>query len=297
MLLETLDTPQGDIIIYSQNILNTDENFKIIFKDDQQKRQRRIPYADVCRFVDEYVSKNLIVYRLLTSVTFFRIEKTRYGHILLINGYPELIYFDPIYAIKELEENSEKIDLYDLKFRIQQVGLSTMSRKKDVANYAEIYSIDMQAEEALSQNDKEFVKAIFALSKKVPVRKGESSSSKINKPKSDRSSKSHFERLTKLFPEDTNIDPKAESINNKGAHNTENLIANSPSEKELFKKLTVESYDTRTDVGKKESKPGNQPEVQFKAKSMIEMFKSPASLNKFIKDKEEEHVLQLKQRG
>jgi hypothetical protein len=164
MLLETLDIKKDDIVIYSQNISDAENNFKIIFKDDPEKKIRKIGFSDVCRFVNEFSPKNLIVYRLLTNLTHFSLNTSKYGFRIFVNEEPELIYFDPIFAVKELEEYPGIIDT-DLRFRIQQVGLTTLNRKDNSTNYAEIYSIDLRAYEAKFQKDKVFADAIFALNK------------------------------------------------------------------------------------------------------------------------------------
>ena len=163
MLLETLDIKKNDIIIYSQNIFNPDNNFKIIFKDDEKKSSRKISFDDVCRFVNEFAPKNLIVYRLLTNIENLEIEPSKYGVILSINDQYELIYFDPVFAVKELERYSRLTNLNNLRFRIQQVGLTTLSSKGDLLNFAEIYAIDLEAMEAKFQNDKVFADAILTI--------------------------------------------------------------------------------------------------------------------------------------
>ncbi|MFO7447507.1 MAG: hypothetical protein R6W90_14145 [Ignavibacteriaceae bacterium] len=170
MLLETLDIKKNDILIYSQNMFDLENNFKIIYKDDPVKESRKISYGEVCRFVNEYTPKNLIVYRLLTNIPDFEIFVSKYGFFLNVNNVTELIYFDPVFAVKELEEYPESMN-YDLRFRIQQVGLTTLNRFKDLPNYAEIYSVDMQADEAKNQNDKVFADAIFAFEKDVKEHK------------------------------------------------------------------------------------------------------------------------------
>jgi hypothetical protein len=164
MLLETLDIKKNDIIIYSQNIFNLDTNFKIVFKDDKERLSRKISYQDVCKFVNEFTPKNLIVYRLLTNIPEFKIDPSQYGFILMINDHRELIYFDPVFAVKELERYSRLMNLEDLRFRIQQLGLTTLNRKGNSPNYAEIYAIDLEAMEAKFQNDKVFVDAIMVAS-------------------------------------------------------------------------------------------------------------------------------------
>ena len=161
MLLETLDIKNNDIIIFSQNIFNFEKNFRIIFKDKPDKKTYSISYSEVCRQINEFSPKNLIVYRLLTNMRNLTLDNVKYGFMIYINGIKELIYFDPVYAVKEIEGLFKEGDLSDIRFRIQQVGLTTLNRKNNLSNYAEIYSIDLEATEAKFQNDKVFADALF----------------------------------------------------------------------------------------------------------------------------------------
>lgn len=167
MLLETLDIKNNDIVIFSQNQFDLENNFKIIFKDDPEKKVRKLHYKEVCRFVNEFSPKNMIIYRLLTNIRHFEIKLTKYGFPIYINGSQELMYFDPAFALQELKEYQEK-NLEDLRFRIQQVGLTTLNRFNNLPNFAELYSVDLQASEAKNQNDRVFADAIF-LKSHVPV--------------------------------------------------------------------------------------------------------------------------------
>ena len=166
MLLETLDIKEDDVIIFSKNIFNLDNNFKKIKKDEPDKTPISISYSDVCNYINKFVPKNIIIYRLLLNIKDFQIQKSFYGHFMNIDGRTELVYFDPVFAIKELEEYAEKVSYLNLRFRIQQVGLTTLNRKGVLPNYAEIYNIDLEAEEAKYQNDSDYVEAILSKSSK-----------------------------------------------------------------------------------------------------------------------------------
>jgi hypothetical protein len=170
MLLETLDLRRNDVLIYSQNRFNFNDNFKIIYKNEKIKRVRSINYFDVCNFVKEATPKNLIVYRLLTNVSHLDAFSTKYGYFIKVNGKAELIYFDPIFAIKDLRHLRFDFDPDQFRFKIQQLGLTSLT-KRDVsstsapgaeAEFAEVYSFDLKAFEAQNQNDKIFSDAIFA---------------------------------------------------------------------------------------------------------------------------------------
>jgi len=163
MLLETLDTKQNDVVIYSQNIFNLENNFKIIYKDAALKKPHSISYYEVCNFVNNASPKVIIVYRMLTNLTNFTLQRSQYGFPMFIDNNPDLVFFDPVYAIKELESLSGVIDMQNLRFRIQQVGLNSIIRRGDRANFTEIYCFDLSSKEAVTQNDKIFADAIFAL--------------------------------------------------------------------------------------------------------------------------------------
>lgn len=162
MLLETLDLRTNDILIYSNNRFNFNDNFRIIFKNEKIKNPKRINYFDVCSFVKDPSPKNLIIYRLLTNVNSLDAYTTKYGYFIKVNGKIELIYFDPIYAIKDLRHLRFDLDPSRFRFKIQQVGLTSLTKKEAEPNFAEVYSFDLKATEAQNQNDKIFADAIFA---------------------------------------------------------------------------------------------------------------------------------------
>ncbi|PKL83311.1 MAG: hypothetical protein CVV24_05660 [Ignavibacteriae bacterium HGW-Ignavibacteriae-3] len=162
MLLETLDLRTNDVLIYSQNMFNFNDSFKIIFKNEKIKTPQRITYFDVCSYVKDPSPKNLIIYRLLTNVNSLDAYSTKYGYFININGKVELIYFDPVFAIKDLRHLRFDLDPQKFRFKIQQVGLTSLTKKESEASFAEVYSFDLKAIEAQSQNDKIFADAIFA---------------------------------------------------------------------------------------------------------------------------------------
>jgi hypothetical protein len=162
MLLETLDLRTNDILIYSQNLFNFNENFKIIYKNARVKKAENVSYFDVCNFVKDPSPKNLILYRLLTNVNNLDAYSTKYGYFVNINDRMELVYFDPIYAVKDLRHLRFEFDPGNFRFKIQQVGLTSLTRWEDEPHYREVYAFDLKAAEAQNQNDKIFADAIFA---------------------------------------------------------------------------------------------------------------------------------------
>ena len=162
MLLETLEVKKNDVLIYSQNKFDFKDNFKIIFKNEKIKHPRTIDYFEVCEFVKDNSPKNIIVYRLLTNVSKLDAYSTKYGYFIKVNDNMELVYFDPVFAIKDLRHLKFDLDPDDFRFKIQQVGYTSLSRKENETSYSEVFSIDLRAVEAQNQNDKIFAEAIYA---------------------------------------------------------------------------------------------------------------------------------------
>jgi hypothetical protein len=249
MLLETLDIKKDDIVIFSQNLFNLDNNFRIIYKDDENKECHKISYKEVCRFVNEFTPKNLIVYRLLTNINSFEIIIPKYGFFLNINGITELIFFDPIYAVRELEESPQGIDYDGLRFRIQQIGLTTLNRKGDLPNYAEIYSIDLEASEAKFQNDKAFADAIFSTNKNIKSRLSNSDlennlslTNSINKNEKPGTDYGHGKKTNRLEPNLDNSN-STYSTNDKLESNDQKNIVKSEQEFKSTNKKTINNEE------------------------------------------------------
>jgi len=311
MLLETLDVKKNDVVIFSQNIFDLEENFKIIYKDDLSKEIRPINYEGVCHFISELTPKNLIVYRLLTNIKNFELYHSKYGYNLSINDKTELIFFDPVFAVKELEDYNEAINYYDLRFRIQQVGLTMLNRLGSTINYAEIYSIDLEASEAQNQNDKAFAEAIFfskEKNKKSEVKKIEKKEPAVITRKNfgeriiDLKDKGNRKRTTSIISEDKNFDYKqVKKINLKAKTQPQEEKKNSSS-KEIPRILTTEknnesAFSEFLRNKKKETSENVKQAVTKETKAdsrLINIFKSSTSLKRNLKEKENRHfVLKL----
>lgn len=161
MVLETLDVKKNDIFIYSENRFKLNDNFRIIYKDAVNKAPRNIHFNKVIEEINNENPKSLIIYRLLTNCDKIDVEQLKYGVPIYINGMPEIIYFDPIFAMKELEDVVQSLEVYDIRFRIQQVGLASSVRTFGKNNFTEIYSFDLSSTEAKWQNDKVYAEIIF----------------------------------------------------------------------------------------------------------------------------------------
>lgn len=161
MVLETLDVKKNDIFIYSLNQFSLTANFKLLNKDAKVKYPKSIHYNDVCRYITDGRPKNLVLYRLLTNLPSMDTNYIKYGLPIQIDGQREVVYFDPVFAVKELEEYSELEYYPNLRFRIQQIGLISMVRSFGEQQFHEMYSFDLEAVEVKHQNDKVFAELIF----------------------------------------------------------------------------------------------------------------------------------------
>lgn len=161
MVLETLDIKKNDILIYSENKLDFSNNFRLINKDASAKHPVKIHFNDVCRYIMDETPKSLVAYRLLTNIPNFDTALIKYGFIVSIDGKKEVIHFDPLFAVKELEDYGD-IDRYpDLMFRIEQIGLISQLRSFGKTNFNLVYSFDLKASEVRCQNDRVFAEIIF----------------------------------------------------------------------------------------------------------------------------------------
>lgn len=181
MLLETFYNFEDDIIIYSENIFDYENNFKFIYKNKEKKLSQNINSIDVSNYVKNPGQKNIILYRLLTNENSLKTYNSKYGFFVNHNNSLEIFYFDPIFAIKDLIYLKSDLNKEDFKFRIQQVGLTSKNKLGIEAIYQEVFSFNMRAVEAKNQSDKVFVDALFAFNKNYNnVELSDNLSSKVN---------------------------------------------------------------------------------------------------------------------
>lgn len=161
MFLEIHDKNKNDIVIYSQNIFDMDENFRIIYKEALQKRHQNISLSDVYDFINYPLPKNLILYRLLTNYDAIKASDSKHGFLLFVDDRDELLYLDPIFALKDLPNLIKDYNLKSFRFKIQQCGIKTLTYVQEKERYTEVFSYDLYALEAQNQNDKIFADALF----------------------------------------------------------------------------------------------------------------------------------------
>ena len=168
MLLETSDIKKNDILIFSENKFDLEGNFKIVDKKSPSKKPKNLSFYEIGKYINLPVPKSLIVYRLLTNHLSFSASITKYGFLLSVEGTVELVYFDPVFVIKDIELIKKNIDFDTFRFKIQQIGLSSLTKKGQYLDYSEIFAFDLNADEARYQNDRVYAEAIFAFDVSFP---------------------------------------------------------------------------------------------------------------------------------
>ncbi len=306
MLLETLDVKVDDVLIYSQNIFNFEKNFKIIYKDEEFKYPHDLAYKEVCRYIENKSPKNLIVYRLLTNIPNLDIELTKYGYLLDINGETELIYLDPVFAVKELENYIKNFDIPDLRFKIQQVGLTSIPQKSSYPNFLEMYQFDLEAVESRIQNDKIFAEIIFAFDRKFsfePPQPGKdgAKNSTVKKEviKKDQVRRNIVEDKVydhrQLVKIPNKVDKKvivkklfmhtAENKSDTGDNKTENSERNVQFIQKEEEKISG-NLNAFYDLAKKEiKKSSTYGELQNDKKDVMKLFKSTSQIQEYIENR------------
>lgn len=283
------DRNKHEMIIYSQNNFNPDENFVLIYKDLMGLKQKKISYAEAFEFMSYPLEKNLILYRLLTNYEAIEAADSKFGFVLSLEGKDELFYFDPVYALKDLQNLVKDFKLDTFRFRIQQTGLKTLSFKGDRENFKEMYSYDLHAVEAQYQNDKVFVEALLDFEEPSPpvdVQKTESESSPVI------SQPVETERVIDSIPEIVQI--KEDIVSEDAPKNKPETI--SPPEKtldkieqkELLKKvLGIESIPP-PEIKNREINELDSDEINFdghnKYSNLFKSTRKPEEINEREKD-------------
>jgi hypothetical protein len=191
MLLETINIRENDIIIYSRNSMDENYNFRIVFKNDPHTHHRLISFEHVKKLITEYFPKNLIAYQILCNFPDITIGNVNYGCVILVDNIPELVFTDPVFAVQTIEEYIQHNHNIEFRFRIQQVGYTTINKVEGKANFKEEFVFDLKMDEAINQNDEIFVKPL--IEKQITSRKRKKSGREIKgdiifKPEKQKSS-------------------------------------------------------------------------------------------------------------
>ncbi len=296
MLLETLDIRKKDFMIYSQNLFDFTNNFKIIDKSKRTKKPEKISYFEVCEIVKNTIPKNLIIYRLLTNVADLDAYSTKYGYFIKINGKPELIYFDPVFAIKDIRHLRFDFNPENFRFKIQQVGLTSKSLQGVEADYEEVFSFDLKAHEAQNQNDKIFADAIFAFDDTYQAEEGEGEDEgpeqKIHSELAMDMKTDGIAQLKNISEEDRIRDAKLSKARMKDSNASYDVREEKI--RMLKSALGISEYGSQTLGDENDSIP-QEENLEKQEKSMFDLFKSTAKFSDFEARKNQSFILKLKE--
>jgi hypothetical protein len=286
MLLETLEVKKNDVLIYSQNKFDFKDNFKIIFKNEKIKHPRAVDYFEVCEFINDPSPKNIIVYRLLTNVSKLDAYSTKYGYFLKSNDDMELVYFDPVFAIKDLRHLKFDLDPEKFRFKIQQVGYTSLTRKASESSYSEVFNIDLRAVEAQNQNDKIFAEAIYAFDENfIDEEEYLSTTSKINNELLDDYKEISLHSLTNISEEKLRVKKDLEKAEFEEAVNSLSIRENKIEAlklalgiKEEGKEKEAEGNAFSTFIDKHRVREEKEISINIEKQNMLELFKSSSKL-------------------
>ena len=163
MLLETKNIRKNGFIIFSRNSMDDNYNIRIVFKNDPKLYHRKISFNYIKKLITESFPKNLVVYRVLTNNPDIFISSPKYGFIISVNGEQELIFTDPVFAVRTIEEYLEENHNDDFRFRIQKVGYSTTKKQSNNKDYCEEFSYDLSADQAIYVNDEIYLKSLLPI--------------------------------------------------------------------------------------------------------------------------------------
>ena len=133
----------------------------------------------------------------------------------MLENEPELIFTDPIFAVQTIEEYIQYNHNIEFRFRIQQVGFTTVDRVEGKANFKEEFVFDLKMDEATNQNDEVFIKALiqkpFILRKRKKSRR-EIKRDIIFKPENQKSNENIVEEK---IPAKEKIEIDAQELSNR----------------------------------------------------------------------------------
>jgi hypothetical protein len=159
MLLAT--ERKNGFLLFSENKFDFITNFTKVNKTAPYKRDH-VDFKQVSNIVNFPEEKNIILYRLLTNDSDLDPFSTKLGIFIKIKNKIEVVYFDPIFIIKDLDTLKITLPEDKFRFKIQQVGYTTQSFTDEEAIFEERFAIDMSLTEAKEQNDSLFAETLLS---------------------------------------------------------------------------------------------------------------------------------------
>jgi len=162
VLIETYEDNKNGSIVFSKNKFDLLTNFVIVNKSNPDV-STFINYKDVSKLINTPVKKNLILYRLLTNDPNLDPYSSKISFYLKLEDKIEVVYFDPIFLLKDLEHLKLTIPKRDFKFKIQQVGYKSKSIVEQSVIYEEHFCNDLTNDEAKNKNDSIIAEKMLSL--------------------------------------------------------------------------------------------------------------------------------------
>ncbi len=170
MLLETNDKKNVGTLIFSENKFDFVTNFTKINKREPNVHEH-IDFKEVSAFINKPVEKNLILYRLVTNDKDLDPFSSKLGYFIKVKDSIEVVYFDPVFIIKDIENLKITIPKKDFRFKIQQVGYRTKIITDELSIYEERFSINMSDVEARNQNDSLLAESMLHVKDRISRKK------------------------------------------------------------------------------------------------------------------------------
>jgi len=244
VLIETYEANMSGSIVFSKNKFDFLTNFVIINKT-QPDVTKYLDYKEISTLINKPVKKNLILYRLLTNNEDLDPFTSKIGFFLKLEKKIEVVYFDPIFILKDLEHLKITIPKDEFRFKIQQVGYKTKSINDELIIFEEDFCFELSEEEAKNQNDSIFAEKMLS----SKINNENLTNHKLNKSKQDLFKKFHSE-MSKKESKFYNLEKK-ETANNESYPNREINIVEVKDDRDFFsrvkhKKNKNEDYKSST---------------------------------------------------
>jgi len=248
VLIETYEDNESGTIVFSKNKFDFLTNFIIVDKS-KPDFSKNLDFKEISAFINRPVKKNLILYRLLTNDEDLDPFTSKIGFFVKLEDKIEIVYFDPIFILKDLEYLDITLPKEEFRFKIQQVGYKTKSIVDDSVIYEEHFCIDLSDDEAENQNDSIFAETMLSLKKDNVV------------ANSKRESKSGIDLFKNVHHEKNDEDSKFYNL-----EKSENYKNESPPKRET---KIVEVKDDRDFFSRLSQKKNNKEDYKSSTLSMF----------------------------
>lgn len=170
MLIETNENKNFGTIIYSENKFDFLTNFTKVDKSEPDVREY-VDFKEISEFISRPIKKNLILYRLITNDENLDPFSSKLGYFIKVEDRIEVVFFDPVFIMKDIDNLKLTIPRKDFRFKIQQVGYRTKLVKEESSIYEERFAINMSEIEAENQNDAVFAETMLKITGRIIKKK------------------------------------------------------------------------------------------------------------------------------